>query len=208
MEIITFTARHVLYFTRLMKIHASKCLKQFENIKTMTSDRMKLLENDRNDYELRLLNHTFSDFCLNICVTYEYEDAEDEDNSEIDTSSLKIEVKMKHGKIVVKDTYGQNMDDLTKIIEWITSVQGEYKTCTECDYGLGVEDGFCENCYPAVCSQTDNCCVCLENEGVWVELDTCNHKLHRKCWEKTVGTKCPMCRAQTRSIYSKYQSVI
>ena len=56
------------------------------------------------------------------------------------------------------------------------------------------KQGWCEECYPLVCTQEKNCCLCNENIGVWVKLTKCKHILHKVCWMNTIDLKCPSCQ--------------
>ena len=63
----------------------------------------------------------------------------------------------------------------------------------------------CEDCYIYSYIRKEeeggDCCVCMQNDGVWVKLE-CNHIIHKSCWNKILKGRCmnlcPLCRANTR----------
>jgi hypothetical protein len=76
----------------------------------------------------------------------------------------------------------------------------EYDFCSNCEREMIFEDNLCDKCYITNYIHNDNCAICLENEGVWVELD-CEHIFHSKCINKLKNKTCPLCRKRFVTIY-------
>jgi len=59
-------------------------------------------------------------------------------------------------------------------------------------------DGWCQSCFIHRYHRTEeeggDCCICMENEGVWMKL-ICKHVVHRNCYLKQNKYACPLCRA-------------
>ena len=67
-----------------------------------------------------------------------------------------------------------------------------------CAYKNGKRYDMCSNCYIHSYVRSEDCCICLENGGCWVQL-RCNHIIHIHCWNKILkqGPLCPLCRSVT-----------
>jgi hypothetical protein len=60
------------------------------------------------------------------------------------------------------------------------------------------EEKYCEDCYINRFERTEeegNCAICLENDGVWIELP-CKHQFHKYCLRNIKKWECPLCRAE------------
>jgi hypothetical protein len=74
--------------------------------------------------------------------------------------------------------------------------------CKWCDIKALDNEDLCEYCYIHQYERTEeeggDCCICHENNGVWVKLTTCNHILHLHCCNKmdlsNGKPRCPLCR--------------
>jgi hypothetical protein len=62
---------------------------------------------------------------------------------------------------------------------------------------------ICDFCYLYDYTHTENCCVCYENKGRWVQL-SCDHIIHKHCWNKIKNRKCPLCRKEQHILEIKY----
>jgi len=188
---IEFTPRIATYFKRFLEIKHKKIWETIDMLASMEGE--DLFDRMRDGY-LPVEINAFKGFVLRIRFDSELE--EDYERRFIDPKSLQIQchmVRLTTGDKVITigdcDGYESNLEAME---EWINSLVKTYCVC-KCQQNLEVKDGWCESCYPAVMTQDEDCCCCLENEGVWIELK-CKHKLHKYCWRKVQGVKCPLCR--------------
>ena len=155
-----------------------------------------------------------------------YEDEEEEEYKE-SIISINIYISFKEGQCKI---YTKNLSDLTykdkinqdDVIIWLKeTVFSPIVRCGHCN-DIFLEknrpDEFsdkCESCYIYwYMLEDDKCCICHENEGVFIELNRCKHVMHRTCWRKLVKenkeknmamNKCPLCRKTYDSYeYSVY----
>ena len=119
---------------------------------------------------------------------------EEDDDENIDRDSIDILVQLRYRTISFNRAWlgSHKLSLLTNEKDWIDSLVKTYTVCV-CGEALAEKDGWCMSCYPSVYKQDENCCVCLEDEGVWIEFP-CGHKIHQYCWSQIKETKCPLCR--------------
>jgi hypothetical protein len=91
------------------------------------------------------------------------------------------------------------------IVAWIDGQKEEWKNCV-CGKEVA-RGGLCKDCFIHAYERTEeeggDCCVCHENNGRWVKLE-CGHILHKHCWSKIVGSKCPLCRRQNNNQKARF----
>ena len=97
-----------------------------------------------------------------------------------------------HHKIITQFLGNHFVTSLEDAKKWINTKVKTYIYC-KCDRDVIIKDGWCKYCYPFVMNQEDDCSVCMENSGVWVELK-CKHKIHEHCFKNIENKKCPLCR--------------
>ena len=187
-----FNTRDSLLFSRFIEIEHDDMVKEFERLKTLTSDKLINISDDNYDnLVVELVSESFNNFILYIIVKFDSVD------DEIDMESLRIELHMRRRNITL-DSHVYKSGEACKT--WVDGLVKKYILC-KCRNSLTKKDGYCKSCYPYVRTKKDNCCICLENEGVWVKLEKCGHKMHSYCWYKTEGLKCPLCRSDETAKY-------
>jgi len=189
-----FTKRMATIAKRFAEIHLQSAIEKLEEINEMTSKELdKIISSNSND-EI-LCSAYFNDIKIQIRVVAEY----DEDEMPI-TGSAECRFEIDNNKLnAFSKTHLYNipyMENL-KLDIWIDSLVKTYLIC-KCNNHMAEKDGWCKYCFPFVMEQPDVCCCCLENEGVWAKL-SCNHTLHKYCFNKIIGRKCPLCRAESSS---------
>lgn len=194
MTTIDFTERIAQFFTRYMEINKSDYVEKVKNFLDKTPDELEDIVN-RDDDELHLDLQGFKGFSLKVKVEWEREECTgeeceyDECEHPLVPLSANLFGKMWYGEIYL----GKRNINLTTVEkDWFYSLVKTYTLCV-CEENLVEKDGWCKRCYPYVLKHAEECCVCRESEGVWVELK-CKHIIHYYCWKKTVGLKCPLCR--------------
>ena len=206
MTTIDFTERIALFFSRFVALESPQLLERVEKLKAKTPQELQDIYDDSDNDELFHFQRYFKGFRILFLVELDREECKDEDcpadegEHDIIPSSLKLYYKLFYGQEILLHTrryVKEGKDDK----EWIYSLVKQYTLCKGCEECLTQKDGWCRDCYAYVCTQEDDCCVCKENEGVWVEL-SCKHILHKACWKKTVGLNCPLCREEQRSKYA------
>ena len=182
-----FTDRHATVFSRYLEINKADFLAQTDKFSKKTSDEFgDELDDDGN---VILSSLRFQNASIKVEVEYDRQEYGDE---YIIPSSAKCQISVKYCDVSLGSYYIKlDTDDKN----WIFHLVKDYTMC-KCKEYLAVKDGWCKGCYPYVCTQKENCCVCMENEGVWCELE-CKHKLHKSCWKQTIGDNCPLCRAKS-----------
>jgi hypothetical protein len=193
-----FTERIATFFERFLAVTKDSILKKFETHKEMTPEELENEMDEDDDEELRITSRSFKGFELTVSTQY----CRDDDDGSIDFSSLMIYAKMKYGKILLDSIIIR--DDFDELNIFIQRIIKTYHIC-KCEKYLSKRDGWCDSCYPYVYRQDDNCCICMENSGVWIELK-CKHTLHEYCWSKVVGNKCPLCR-NDQEFKFKYEKI-
>lgn len=120
-----------------------------------------------------------------------------EEDDFIEWDNIDLSFSISFNKYVYVHEQGRKMCDLFKIIDNLT----EFKSCISCNHYKANKDGFCNNCYPWVTTQEEDCCICLDNSPkVWIKLP-CNHIMHKYCYKKVEGQKCPLCRVHHERCY-------
>jgi hypothetical protein len=207
MTTIDFTERIALFFSRFVALESPRFLERVEKLKAKTPKELQDIIDDNDDGELFDYQRSFKGFRILFLVELDREECEDEDcpadegEHDIIPSSLKLYYNLSYGQDV---SLGENTRHYVKEgkddKDYIYSLVKQYTLCKGCEKCLAQKDGWCNGCYVYVCTQKDDCCVCQENEGVWVEL-SCKHILHEGCWKKTVGSNCPLCREKQQGKY-------
>jgi len=196
-----FTKRHALFFSRFLEIEKPDYIETVRNYLGMTPAELELRVEDE-DGEIHLCSgRHFNNFKIQVFIEFDREDCEDGDDCDCDSRKhpiipetmnlyCQLNIHLGPGEMVCIGRHDVNLvsDDKT----WMESLVKKYSVC-QCNRHLSCKDGYCKGCYPYVCEQEDDCCVCKENEGLWAEL-RCKHKIHELCWKKTIGLKCPLCR--------------
>ena len=192
---ITFTQRDAKFVKRFTKIYAKKFKKYFEETSALDSETFIDKTNDDSECIFRRINGA-NDFTAEMKIDFEW--LNDCDNG-VDMDTLKPIIIVKHGQA---DICEHNFEDFNvNDYEQVDALVKTYIKCN-CEVNLAVEDGFCDVCYCLATEQEDVCCICTENEGVWVKLQKCGHKLHRQCYSNIkreniqgeIVRKCPLCR--------------
>jgi hypothetical protein len=174
MEFI-LTERMALFLKRCIEINIDVFEKEIEQLKEM--DEINLEEDEIGPFFFT----NYSDTLLNIEMKINFHFMKNPHTL----------IFINYGKCILShfkydDDYKTTIDTLVK----------KFIVC-KCGKSLPKKDDWCQECFPYVVTQENNCCVCLENEGVWIKLAECNHILHSYCWYKTLKryeAKCPLCR--------------
>jgi hypothetical protein len=207
MTTIEFTPRLALYFSRFLELEKDDYIKRVRRLMTLSPEELEReVDKDSSD-EMTFTTRYFKGWGITIGVDYEREDGSEEDELPEDykpppikpdsltlncqlfkRSDCENEIEIGRHTFFTSFWSDQTIDDKT----WIYSLVKIYHLCP-CGQWLAKKDGWCSHCYPYVCSQEEECCVCRENEGVWYELE-CKHTIHEYCWKRVHGLKCPLCR--------------
>lgn len=186
------TPRIATFFSRYIEVQKTNILERFEKLKTEDASE---LEEELNDDGLIIIDfQSFKKFELEMEVDF---DRNSEDM--IKPWSLKLMMHFRY-KVPNKDLGYVNIANIHMKVdmeEFITKINESvktYKICP-CEDNIEYKDGWCITCYPYVLTQEDRCSVCLENDGVWIELK-CKHTVHKRCWNNIENNKCPLCRHQ------------
>ena len=113
------------------------------------------------------------------------------------------------GKQIIKNYIKKTFinDIQVELYNWIHQyLYTSFDVCKHCVVAyirLNNEDSqCCSDCFPYIQQIGENCCICLEDEpGVWVQLNPCDHKIHKICYEKTKDNKCPLCRTEIKDFH-------
>jgi hypothetical protein len=208
MTTIEFTPRLALYFSRFLELEKDDYIKRVRRLMTLSPEELER-EVDKEDGEMTFTKRYFKEWGIKIGVDFDRED-EDEDENEVeeynpppikpDSLDLYFELFKRSDREneieIGRNNFNLTTDDKT----WIYSLVKIYHLCP-CGRWLAKKDGWCSGCYPYVCSQEEECCVCRENEGVWYELE-CKHTIHEYCWMRVHGLKCPLCRHEHKHRFS------
>jgi hypothetical protein len=88
----------------------------------------------------------------------------------------------------------------SRLFDWLAKIETNFKLCS-CGYRVK-RDNWCADCFIHRYERTEeeggDCCICLQNEGVWVKILPCNHILHLHCRLKIPGWNCPLCRQEMK----------
>lgn len=194
MTTFDFTERIALLFTRYVEINKSTYIEKVKNLLVKTPEELEDIAGKEDD-EIHLGAESFKGFVLKVKIEWEREECTGEDCEHYEgehpllPESANLFAKMWYNNIFL----GKRNINLTTVEkDWFYGLVKTYTLCV-CENNLVEKDGWCKRCYPYVLKQAEECCVCKENEGVWVELK-CKHIIHYYCWQKTVGLKCPLCR--------------
>jgi hypothetical protein len=195
MTTFDFTERIALFFTRFLEINKEDYIKKVKNLLDKTPEELGEIVNKEDD-EVYVDQQFFKGFRIKVKIEFDRqecsgEDCEyDEGEHPLEPKSANLYCRMFHGSDVYLGRCDINLTTVEK--DWFYGLVKEYTLCS-CEHEFTHKDGWCKKCFPYVCEQEEECCVCKENEGVWVELK-CKHIIHKVCWEKTVGLNCPLCR--------------
>jgi hypothetical protein len=195
MAIFDFTDRIALFYSRYLEINKPSYIEKIKNLMDKPPEELqKMLEED-DDIEITVDRKKFTGFSLRVGIEFGREECSG-DNCEynegehpIIPETLNLHCKMYYSTVFLgrHDIVEEEEDK-----DWVYSLIKKYTLCS-CEKFFVEKDGWCKECYPYVCKQEEECCVCKENLGVWVELK-CKHILHKNCWNKIVGLNCPLCR--------------
>jgi len=173
-----FTPRLATFFRRFVNLHINSLESEVKDSRELNNDDYERKYGDHIKYVLKGIS--FDNWYFQIVIKRDYD--EEQDLYITDSAYLLIELSYKQISINTTIPCDFNPDLYIK----------QYRMC-ECQKNLVNQEGYCDNCYPYVITQDENCCVCHENEGVWIKLD-CNHLIHLGCWKKMIGYSCPLCR--------------
>jgi hypothetical protein len=150
----------------------------------------EIKEKHNQDIEMMdpLTKQWFKGFSCEICLEWDFDDEE-----EIDHETIRMVVSINYKDFQLGSRIVTDSDEK----EWVESLVKTYTLC-RCSMKVAVKDGLCGRCYPYVYKQGEECCICREDEGLWIQLDVCKHIIHLDCWDKVEGLKCPLCRHQYR----------
>jgi hypothetical protein len=195
-----FTPRIALFFTRYLEIEKMNLIKKTAELILSSSEEID--KHYDECYGLVTIGQIyFKGWGVRFVLDYE---RDDDGDGNIIPKSLNLYCDMVRSVGSYRsDVISIGRHDLSLLTDekpWLDSLVKTYITCA-CEKKIVKKDGYCSDCYPYVCSQADDCCICKENEGVWVELK-CKHILHEHCWRKTVGKKCPLCRKEQEHKFS------
>lgn len=201
----TFTERHATIASRFVEVQIDKWLEKVEAYKKMDQDELKEKYEDLEDgyinmESIHIDTHIKRNcFVLKALIAFntDYDDDEEELVSvEVDGLMIKLMHRTYHGDSYVNyykhELQVNYINTLEEAKQKLNTAVKTYQYC-KCNMYSPVKDGWCEWCYPYVIEQDDNCSVCLENSGIWVELK-CKHKIHEHCFKKIENKKCPLCR--------------
>jgi hypothetical protein len=201
----TFTERHATIASRFVEVHIDKWLEKVEAYKKMDPNELKdkyiSIENgyislDGLSINTRIDKHDYFILVGLIAFNPEYDDEEELESVEVDGLMIKLSHRMYKDDDYVnafKHELGNYyINTLEEAKQKLNKAVKTYQYC-KCNEHLPVKDGWCGWCYPFITEQDDNCSVCLENSGLWVELK-CKHKIHEHCFKKIENKKCPLCR--------------
>lgn len=100
---------------------------------------------------------------------------------------------IKYKNIVLYDIYYDTKEEL---LEEISLIKGKTFLLCKCEQDVAVKDKWCKTCYIHRHVRGEDCPICMEDEGVWIEL-TCKHQFHLSCYTKfRKFRKCPLCRCE------------
>lgn len=208
MTTIDFTERIALFFSRFVALESPRLLEKVEKLKAKTPQELQEISDNYDNDELLIYQRYFKGFRILFTVEFDREECKDDENCPLNEgehaiipSSLKLCYNLFYGQDVSLHTQYYYVEEGKDDKERIYSLVKQYTLCKGCEESLAHKDEWCNDCYVYVCTQEADCCVCKENEGVWVEL-SCKHILHKACWKKTVGLNCPLCRETQRSKYA------
>lgn len=182
----TLTERMALFLKRYVEINIDTFDEEIKEFKEMNESDFFLLFNDWGEDVGKMVSANHSDTHLNIEMKLNFWE-----KNVLSKNNTHIMIIIRYGRCILSnfkysDDYKETIDKLVK----------KFILC-KCQSNLPKKDDWCEDCFPYVVTQENNCCICLENEGVWIKLLECNHILHSYCWYKTVKqneAKCPLCR--------------
>jgi hypothetical protein len=121
-----------------------------------------------------------------------------------------IDLSFDKHTLFYKQIHETNLDGALKII---SQIKLEYNIC-QCRE-VSTKGVWCDECYIYRYTRSEDeggmCCVCHENEGVWVRLD-CKHEIHRHCCKLIQEVrqpsgyykKCPLCRHLSNGVQLWY----
>ena len=97
-----------------------------------------------------------------------------------------------NGRQIIKNYIKKTFinDIQVELYNWIHQyLYTSFDVCKHCVVAyirLNNEDSqCCSDCFPYIQQIGENCCICLEDEpGVWVQLNPCDHKIHKICYKK------------------------
>jgi len=183
-----FTPRIATFFTRFLDINKKKFIEKTQQYIQMSDEDLRD-EIGKHDGDIRLGFREFGNVTCTVDLMFE-----EDDDENIIRNSIDILVVLRLKTLSSHRTWlgSHKMSLLTNEKEWIDNLVKIYTVCV-CGESLAEKDGWCFQCYPSVIKQGENCCVCLEDEGVWIEIP-CGHKIHEYCWLRIKETKCPLCR--------------
>ena len=195
MTTIDFTERIALFYSRYLEINKSSYIEKVKSLLVKTPEELKEMDDENEDDEFFVDRQHFKGFFLKVKIEFSREECSGEDceyaegEHPIVPESLNLYCRMHYGNVFLGR---RDINLTTKEKDWVYSFVKKYTLC-HCEKDFAEKDGWCKRCYAYVCEQEEECCVCKENLGVWVELN-CKHIMHEYCWNKTIGLNCPLCR--------------
>lgn len=168
-------------------------------------------------------DETNTDLAYNVSYLMEAEDMGDhEDDLPLTERSVLVWLRVDFTPkihvqwLIYRESSGYVIDADLLRQRLVEACQQTYTLC-RCGDQAGYEGdvkvlgGKCVHCFIYGHTRTDHdvCPICLENEGIWVQL-SCGHILHPYCFWKIPGTvptclreasgPCPMCRQRTTGL--------
>ena len=225
MTTVTLTPRNREQARRFFKLYYKKCIRN--GLSKTTDEAAHECDCPRDD--VSLMTNRIGKFLVRYEVSLPFhrdccdEEGYVEEGSECDCDTdrefiVTIEYADSSKPIWLR-TYSFTIQDpeasvLPKILEWVDQLPSTYQICP-CTKHVACTDGegWCDQCYVHRYIRTEDeggdCCVCMENEGVWIKL-SCDHILHGHCYESIpeiswLKRDCPLCRQPVTSIkYNPY----
>jgi hypothetical protein len=176
-----FTSRLSQFFRRFVHFHLVKCEAELKESRELDENEYETKYESDDHFHYVMKAKSFGDWVFKITIN-----CDPDNNGDITPDEAYLLIELYYKRIFIGSITPSKFDSDFYI--------KKYSMC-ECEEYLSELDGYCADCYPYVITQEDNCCVCYENEGIWIKL-SCDHILHKICWKKTIGTKCPLCRKQ------------
>lgn len=197
----TFTERHAIIMSRFVEVHIDKWLERVEVYKKMDQDELKDKYESLEDMYItlgcmRINTHIDKNdyFILKALIAFNTD--EELESVQVDGLMINLVHRTFNGDSCVNihehELLQNYINTLEEAKQKLNATVKTYQYC-KCNDSLPIKDGWCGWCFPFITEQDDNCSVCLENSGVWVELK-CKHKIHEYCFKKIENKKCPLCR--------------
>ena len=118
---------------------------------------------------------------------------ESDDDNENNDLNKSIIVRQKTLNNILYSVFWQNqsLDEVLYIIEQKENIVIDL--CKFCD-SPAKKNNLCKKCYLYHYIRGEDCCICFEDDGMWIKLTECGHYIHNICFKRIGNNKCPLCR--------------